>query len=109
MAEKGQFFFSDLFSCQNSGQHEIQNGDPMMQSAAGHPQKRNAVDIGRHEHGPRKGRRAVMNFPGAGQANGFPGHVIRIHTHTAAQQQQVAAAVDMLADGCGDHALHRRV
>ena len=66
----------------------------MVEGARRYTEKLHPTQISHEEHGTRKHGSAIMNFTGPGQADTIPGNIIRIHTHPAAQQEQVIVAQD---------------
>ena len=98
MAQESQLRLADVFTCQEPGQHQIQDRHAVVQGARRHTQKRNVAQIGDQKHGSRQDGRAIVKFGGPGLADAVAGYVVRVDAHAAGEQQQIAAPIQLGTD-----------
>ena len=103
VAQEGKFGCADFLTCKNSRQHQIQDCDPMVEAARRYTEKGHLTQISDEEHGAGKHGSAVVELSRSCQPDSIPGNIIRIHTHPAAQQKQVATTVQLATDDPVDH------
>ena len=96
MTNESKFCLPYVFSGQDTRQDQVQNRHAVVQAAGGNAQQRDTTNIGYQKHGSRECRSAIVNLCRTSHSYAFSRYIIGIYTHTATQQQYVAAVFNMV-------------